>query len=90
MSGKLCRMKLLELLEQHHCTIYSLLSLFVFVILTLLGLYVWNTVQNQRHTYHLLIALTENRVPFRWEWKWNKHILETFPSQAQQQEATRT
>jgi len=50
MSGKLCRMKLLELLEQHLCTIYSLLSLFVFVILTLLGLYVWNTVQNQCHT----------------------------------------
>ncbi|WVZ26884.1 hypothetical protein V8G54_000051 (mitochondrion) [Vigna mungo] len=83
MSGKLCRMKLLE---QHPCTIYSLLSLFVFVILTLLGLYVWNTVQNQRHTYHLLIALTENRVPFRWEWKWNKHILETFPSQARSDE----
>nr|AFK44782.1 unknown [Lotus japonicus]AFK46607.1 unknown [Lotus japonicus] len=53
---------------------------------TLLGLYAFHTVQNQRRTYHLLINLTEKGVRFRWEWRWNRNVLETFPSQAQQQE----
>ena len=71
----------------HHPFLFFLYFTLIFLpIPTLLGLYAFHTVQNQRHTYHLLINLTEKGVRFRWEWRWNRNVLETFPSQAQQQE----
>ncbi|WVZ26869.1 hypothetical protein V8G54_000035 (mitochondrion) [Vigna mungo] len=66
--------------------VYVLLFVFSVVIISLLILYVRNTVQNKEHIEHLLIVLAEKRVPFRWQRQEEKQDIEKGEGENQNEE----